>query len=149
MQMRREPGSIDAGHFADMSGDVYSFESANLQAAALFEQAFPSRRHTGPDAARRRELLDEERLHRGSAERKVTACNCFAAKASSSRGRTSRITGLPPRLRAALPSCSNRMSPLCSGFANRRYTASAFASTVSKPRRVQLARRNCKRANTG
>ena len=68
---------------------------------------------------------------------------------SSSRGSTSKITGTPFFPRAALPSCSSKMSPACRDFTKRAWTASASEVTVSNPRRVQLASRNCRRDSTG
>src|SRR3984885_5251394 len=148
-QFLRQARFIDARHFADVGIDVHGLESADRQAAAPFEQCAKRCRRAFADAAGRRIGLEQQGLHRGIDERKVTQRRCFSSKASSSRGNTSRMTGLPPRLRAALPSCSSSMSPPRSGLANRRYTASEFARTVSKPRRVQLASRNCSRVSMG
>src|SRR5665647_1261299 len=41
----------------------------------------------------------------------VINCKLFAAAASSNAGRTSRMTGVPVWVRAALPSCSRTMAP--------------------------------------
>ena len=114
----RQPGAVDTRHFADVGVDVHGLEIANGKAAALLLQRLQGRRHAFADAAGGREGLEQERLHRGSAERRVTGCKSLSAMASSSRGSTSTMTGRPLWARAALPSCSSKMSPPCSGFAN-------------------------------
>ena len=124
VELRSSCGSravVDTRHFADVGVDVHGLEIANGKAAALLPQRLQGRRHAFADAAGRREGLEQERLHhRGSAERRVTGCKFLSSHgASSSRGNTSTMTGRPLRARAALPSCSSKMSPPCSGFANR------------------------------
>ncbi len=117
-QLMRQPGVVDTRHFADVGIDVHGLEIANGKAAALLPQRLQGRRHALADAAGGREGLEQERRHRGSAERKVTGCRFLSAMASSSRGNTSTITGRPLWARAALPSCSSKMSPSRSGVAN-------------------------------
>ena len=53
----------------------------------------------------------EKRLRHGTPCASVTAVSDAARMSASSRGRTSAITGRPDGARAALPSCSSRMSP--------------------------------------
>src|SRR6185312_7457913 len=157
LQPRRQPHIGHPGHLADMCVEIHRLEGAGRKPAALRTQRLQSRLEAAADAARRGELAQDEGTHgaRGSrlggvsAARKVMGVSSAAATESRSRGNTSRITGTPLPVSAACPSCSNRMSPAPRSRVSLPKTASALALTVSKPRRVQLARRRPSRLNTG
>ena len=84
-----------------------------------------------------------------STDWRVTGRSPAAATAFSRRGRASKMTALPLSVRAALPSCSSKISPPDNPLSKRAQTESTLLLRVSKPRRVQLANRRSKRVNTG
>src|SRR5580700_11298823 len=100
-----------------MGIDFHRLEIAALQSAAMHHEARQSRIDPLADAAGGGEFRKDQGLFgfHGSAERKVTVVKPRLCSRSSSRGSTSRTTGAPPAARAAWPSCSNRISPACSG----------------------------------
>jgi hypothetical protein len=103
LQRIRQALRIHAGYFADVSVDFHGLELAARQSAALLDEGGQRRRHAPADAASRRILCEQQRFHGfpGNAERSVTGLKPFELSASSRRGNTSRITGLPLRLCAA------------------------------------------------
>src|SRR6185437_15166996 len=144
---------IHTRHLANIGVEANGLKRAWRESAALSTQRRGGLLDAAADAARGGEMAEEKRSQvepsPARAERNVMGFRPAAAIPSSRRGSTSSTIGEPDPLRAALPSCSSRMSPPRNWLVSFPSTASALALMVSNPRRVQLASRRLKRFSTG